>query len=105
MEVVVKNKKYDFDYYQIKCDIVGKELERFEKIRENLGYKSRGQLLRKLILQTISLIDKNHLYIEEQEEAEELTKYYDQELDYSDVCEIMTGNYWRKSQYISKKDR
>lgn len=97
--------RYYYDDYQIKADLTGDDLLRFEQIRENLGYKYKGELLRKLILQTISLIDKNSLYIKEEAEAEELTKYYDQELDYSGVCEIMTRQYWIKSQYISKKDR
>lgn len=97
--------RYYYDDYQIKADLTGDDLLRFEQIRENLGYKYKGELLRKLILQTISLIDKNYLYIQEEAEAEELTKYYDQELDYSGVCEIMTRKYWIKSQYVSYKDR
>lgn len=102
-----ERKRYNYDYrqYQIKADLVGEDLERFEKIREKLGYKFRGELLRKLILQALSLIDKNYLYIEEQEEAEELTKYYDQELDYMDVCEVMTRQYFIKNQHIPLKDR
>lgn len=94
-----------YNYYQIKCDLLDEELERFEKIREDLGYKFKGELLRKLILQAIALIDKNHIYIEEREEEAELAQFYDEHLEWAGVGEIMTRSYWISSQYVPKEHR
>lgn len=98
-------KVHDYDYYQIKADLIGDDLIRFEKIREKLGYKFRGELLRKLILQTLSLIDENHLYIQEQEDADEAVSLYDTQFDFGGADEVITKNTLRRNEYIKPTDR
>lgn len=94
-----------YNYYQIKADLVGEELERFEKIREDLGYKFKGELLRKLILQTLSLIDKNYLYIKEQEDAEAVVSLFGDQFDWGGVSEVITKGTLRRNEYIKPTDR
>lgn len=94
-----------YDYYQIKADLTGDDLIRFEQIREKLGYKFRGELLRKLILQTLSLIDKNSLYIQEQEDADEVISLYGTQFDWGGVSEVITKGTLRRKEYIKPTDR
>lgn len=94
-----------YDYYQIKADLTGDELIRFEQIREKLGYKFRGELLRKLILQTLSLIDKNYLYIKEQEDADDTVSLYGDQFDWGGANEVITKNTLRRKEYIKPSDR
>lgn len=97
-------KEHIYDYYVLKVDLNGDDEERFNRIMEKQNIRFKSVLLRKLILQSICLIEQD-VYKDEKIEEDWLTSLYDQGFDYSGVCEIMTGNYWRKSQYISKKDR
>ena len=94
-----------YDYYQIKADLTGNDLIRFEQIREKLGYKFRGELLRRLILQTLSLIDKNYLYIKEKEEADEVVSLYGTQFDFGGANEVITKNTLRRNEYIKPSDR
>ena len=98
-------KVHVYDYYQIKADLTGDELIRFEQIREKLGYKFRGELLRRLILQTLSLIDKNYLYIQEQEDADDVVSLYGTEFDWGGVSEVITKGTLRRKEYIKPSDR
>lgn len=98
-------KVHIYDYYQIKADLTGDELIRFEQIREKLGYKFRGELLRKLILQTLSLIDKNYLYIKEQEDADDVVSLYGTEFDFGGASEVITKNTLRRNEYVKPTDR
>ncbi|MEA5043040.1 hypothetical protein SDC9_111958 [bioreactor metagenome] len=97
-------KGYVYDYYEVKVDLKGEDEERFNRIMEKQGIRFKSVLLRKLILQSMCLIEKD-VYRNEREDEDWLTSPYDQELGYSDICEIMTGKYWRKSQHIPLKDR
>lgn len=97
-------KEHIYDYYIIKVDLKGEDEERFNRIMEKQGIRFKSVLLRKLILQSMCLIEQD-VYKDEKIEEDWLTSLYDQGLDYSGVCEIMTGEYWRKSQHIPLKDR
>lgn len=98
-------KVHIYDYYQIKADLTGNDLIRFEQIREKLGYKFRGELLRKLILQTLSLIDKNYLYIQEQEDADDVVSLYGTQFDWGGASEVITKGTLRRKEYIKPSDR
>lgn len=97
-------KEHIYDYYVVKVDLKGDDEERFNRIMEKQGIRFKSVLLRKLILQSMCLIEQD-VYKDEKIEEDWLTSLYDQGLDYSGVCEIMTRKYWINSQHIPLKDR
>lgn len=97
-------KEHIYDYYIVKVDLKGDDEERFNRIMEKQGIRFKSVLLRKLILQSMRLIEQD-VYKNEKIEEDWLTSLYDHELEYSDVCQVMTAKHFQRTQHIARKDR
>lgn len=97
-------KKYYYEYFAVKIDLTGDDEERFNRIMEQQGIRHKGVLLRKLILQAVSLIEKD-VYREEREEQEWRTSLYGTHLEWGSADEVIMKKTLQRREHIPVKDR
>lgn len=97
-------KKYYYEYFAVKIDLTGDDEERFNRIMEQQGIRHKGVLLRKLILQAVSLIEKD-VYREEREEQEWRTSLYGTHIEWGSADEVIMKKTLQRREHIPVKDR
>ena len=97
-------KKYYYEYFAVKIDLTGDDEERFNRIMEQQGIRHKGVLLRRLILQAVSLIEKD-VYREEREEQEWRTSLYGTHLEWGSADEVIMKKTLQRREHIPIKDR
>ena len=97
-------KKYYYEYFAVKIDLTGDDEERFNRIMEQQGIRHKGVLLRRLILQAVSLIEKD-VYREEREEQEWRTSLYGTYLEWGSADEVIMKKTLQRREHIPIKDR
>ena len=97
-------KKYRYEYFAVKIDLTGDDEKRFNRIMEQQGIRHKGVLLRKLILQAVSLIEQD-VYREEREEQEWRTSLYGTHLEWGSADEVIMKKTLQRREHIPIKDR